>query len=170
MPLAVSTNLSPTKIYGSETDTPFDDIILHDGDTTSAKWAAIPSTFPTETPQRLSLPVRVERIFMSPENMELIGSFAVVNIAFHKDIIARYTIDHWKNTTDVVAKFSNNVCQENYSDGYDRFNFRINLADHANLEGNALLFAVQYRSTARNIGTTTFCQFPDQLQGDTHAI
>ena len=127
MPLAISTDV--TLVHQRET--PFE-------------WEASLSNFPADTPQRLSLPVRVESAFMSLDNTKLVGSIAVTNIAYHKVVIARYTLDYWKTASDVVAEFNSDSHQGNHSGGYDYFNFRIKITDKANLELKELLLAVKY--------------------------
>jgi hypothetical protein len=127
VPLAISTDLTKVDQY----QIPFE-------------WEVSLSNFPAETPERLSLPVRVERAFMSSDNTELIGSIAVANIAFHKVVVARYTLDYWKTTSDAVAEFNINSHQGNYPTRYDHFNFKINVADKVNLELEVLLLAVKY--------------------------
>jgi hypothetical protein len=135
MPLAVSVNSSPTEAYDGESENSRNPQI---------EWEIVISNFPTETPQRLSHPVRVERVFLSSGNMTLVGSVAVANLAFHKAVIARFTLDYWKTTSDVVAEFVTGVRLPEHADGYDRFNFNIKLADQANLEAKTLFFCVKY--------------------------
>lgn len=134
-PLAVSANSSPTEAYGGETE---------NSRNTQIEWEIVISNFPAETPQRLSHPVRVERVFLSSGNMTLIGSVAVANLAFNKAVIARFTLDYWRTTSDVVAEFVTGVRLPERADGYDRFNFNIELAGQANLEAKTLFFCVKY--------------------------
>jgi Carbohydrate/starch-binding module (family 21) len=111
---------------------------------TSCDWEASFSNFPADTPQRASLPVRVESAVMLLDNAALVGSIAVANIAFHKVVIARYTLDYWKTALDVVAEFNNDSPKGNHAGGYDHFNFTIKIPDEANLESKVLLLAVKY--------------------------
>ena len=143
-PLAVSAGSSPVEAYDSDTEFPFGE----DGSSTSRslpfEWEIVVSNFPAPTPHRLSLPVRVERVFLSADNKTLIGSVAVANLAFHKCVIARFTLDYWKTTSEVVAEFNNDIRQPKHPDGCDRFNFNIKLADLANLEAKTMFFCVKY--------------------------
>jgi hypothetical protein len=143
-PLAVSAGSSPVEAYDSDTEFPFSE----DGSSTSRslpfEWEIIVSNFPAPTPHRLSLPVRVERVFLSADNKTLIGSVAVANLAFNKTVIARFTLDYWKTTSEVVAEFNNDIRQPKHPDGCDRFNFNIKLADQANLEAKTMFFCVKY--------------------------
>ncbi|KAL3424954.1 protein phosphatase regulator [Phlyctema vagabunda] len=143
-PLAVSAGSSPVELYDSDTEFPFGE---DDSKTTRSppwEWEIVVSNFPAETQQRLSLPVRVERVFLSADNKNLIGSVAVANLAFNKGVVARFTLDYWKTTSEVVAEFNNDIRQQKNADGYDRFNFNIKLADQANLEAKTMFFCVKY--------------------------
>jgi hypothetical protein len=143
-PLAVSASSSPVEAFDSDAEFPFGDDELHNGRTPLFEWEIVVSNFPTETPQRLSLPIRVERVFLSADNKKLIGSVAAVNLAFSKLVVARFTLDYWKTTSEVVAEFNNDVRQKKHSKGYDQFNFNIKLADQANLEAKTMFFCVKY--------------------------
>lgn len=141
-PLAVSANTSPVEAYESDNEFPFGE----DGAGKNApfEWEIVVSNFPAETPERLSLPVRVERVFLSADNKTLIGSVAVANLAFNKHVVVRFTLDYWKTTSEVVAEYNNDIRQPKFADGYDRFNFNIKLADQANLEAKTMFFCVKY--------------------------
>lgn len=142
-PLAVSAGSSPVDAYESESEFPFGE----DGSSSKSppfEWEIVVSNFPAETPLRLSLPVRVERVFLSADNKTLIGSVAVANLAFNKLVVARFTLDYWKTTSEVVAEYNNDVRQPKFAVGYDRFNFNIKLADLANLEAKTMFFCVKY--------------------------
>jgi Carbohydrate/starch-binding module (family 21) len=142
-PLAVSAGSSPVEVYDGNTEFPFSEDGAK-GKTPPFEWEIVVSNFPAETPQRLSLPVRVERVFLSADNKTLVGSVAVANLAFHKHVVARFTLDYWKTTSEVVAEFNNDVRQPKFAEGYDRFNFNIKLADQANLEAKTMFFCVKY--------------------------
>jgi hypothetical protein len=140
-PLAVSAGSSPVEAYESDSEFPFDD------ETTRGppfEWEIVVSNFPAETPHRLSLPVRVERVFLSADNKTLIGSVAVANLAFNKNVVVRFTLDYWKTTSEVVAEYNHDIRQPKHADGYDRFHFNIKLADQANLEAKTMFFCVKY--------------------------
>ncbi|KAF4636074.1 hypothetical protein G7Y89_g2005 [Cudoniella acicularis] len=143
-PLAVSAGSSPVEAYESDTEFPFGEDNTTVGRTPPFEWEIIVSNFPAETPQRLALPIRVERVFLSADNKTLVGSVAVANLAFHKFVVARFTLDYWKTTSEVVAEFNNDVRQPKNADGFDRFNFNIKLADQANLEAKTMFFCVKY--------------------------
>ncbi|KAJ9633431.1 hypothetical protein, variant 2 [Exophiala oligosperma] len=144
-PLAVSAGSSPVETYESETEFPFG------SDEASARpranayeWDLRLRNFDENSPARKSQVVFVERIFLSSDNKNLIGTVAVQNLAFHKQVVARFTFDYWKTTSEVVADFNQDVRRKPNNDGLDRFNFSIRLIDQANLENRTLFFCVRY--------------------------
>jgi len=141
-PLAVSAGSSPVEAYDSETEFPFDD--SSNSRSPPFDWELVVSNFPVDTPIRLAQPVRVERVFLSADNKTLVGSVSVANLAFNKYVVARFTLDYWKTTSEVVAEFNHDVRQPKQTDGRDRFNFNIKLADLANLEAKTMFFCVKY--------------------------
>jgi hypothetical protein len=143
-PLAVSAGSSPIGLYESDTEFPFSDEDSHHFRSPPFEWEIIVSNFPPETPERLRLPVRVERVFLSADNTTLIGSVAVANLAFQKTVVDRFTLDYWKTTSEVMAEYNNDIRWKQQVDGYDRFNFNINLADQANLGAKTMFFCVKY--------------------------
>ena len=145
-PLAVSAGSSPVENYESETEFPFA------SDEANARprlppfeWEIKLANFPQyEVEARKVGPVHVERIFLSSDNKNLIGSIAVQNLAFQKLVVSRFTFDYWKTTSEVVADYSNDVRRKQQHDGLDRFSFSIKLADQVNLESKTLFFCVRY--------------------------
>lgn len=142
-PLAVSAGSSPVEAYASDSEFPFSDEEGHDR-SLPFEWEITLANFPAETYDRLQLPVRVERFYLSSDNKMLIGSVAVANLAFNKTVVARFTLDYWKTTSEVLAEYTNDVRRKLQNDGYDRFNFTIKLADLANLEAKTMFFCVKY--------------------------
>jgi Carbohydrate/starch-binding module (family 21) len=151
-PLAVSAGSSPVEQYESETEFPLG---LDESGTRSREppyeWEIKLSNFPyQELAARNSLPVHVERIFLSSDNKTLIGSIAVQNLAFHKLVISRFTFDYWKTTSEVVADFNHDIRRKQQNDGLDRFNFSIKLADQVNLENKTMFFCVRYSANGQD--------------------
>lgn len=143
-PLAVSAGSSPVEAYESENEFPFGSD--ESGARTrgpSFEWEMRLANFPPESDNRNYLPVHVERVFLSSDNKNLIGKVAVHNLSFQKFVVARFTLDYWKTTSEVAAEFSNEVRRSD-DDGLDRFTFSIRLADQANLENKTLFFCVRY--------------------------
>lgn len=144
-PLAVSAGSSPVENYDSENEFPFG------SDESSARprsspyeWEMRLANFPPDSEARKALPVFVERVFLSSDSKNLIGTVAVQNLAFHKLVVARFTLDYWKTTSEVVCDYNNDVRRKHHHDGLDRFNFSIRLADQANLENKTLFFCIRY--------------------------
>ncbi|KAF2846427.1 carbohydrate-binding module family 21 protein [Plenodomus tracheiphilus IPT5] len=141
-PIAVSAGSSPVETYDSESEYPFGE----DLPSKTPEWDIKLANFPVhETHERQTAPVRVERIFLASDNQTLVGNIACANISFQKFVVARFTLDYWKTTSEVVAEFNHDVRKKQKEDGYDRFNFNIKLADQANLESKTLLLCVRYQ-------------------------
>jgi hypothetical protein len=147
-PLAVSAGSSPVEAYESEAEFPFGSDESGRPRKQGYEWEIRVANFPAETEDRKHLPIRVERVFLSADNKNLIGAIAVQNLSFQKLVVARFTLDYWKTTSEVVADFNNDV-RKNYTDGCDRFSFNIKLADQANLENKTLFFCVKYETNGQ---------------------
>jgi hypothetical protein len=117
--------------------------IRSSGQSLQFDWEILLPNFVVQTPQCLSLPVQVERIFLSPDNTTLIGHVAVANLAFEKVVVARYTLDYWKTTSDVMAEFNHDVDHAGPV-GYDRFSLNLKLTDQTNLEDKAMYLCFKY--------------------------
>ena len=148
-PLAVSARSSPVDGLETDSEYPFsssgDESFPSPRSSPSAfEWDIVVANFPpADGAERRALPIRVERIFLSKDRDSLIGAVAVANLAFHKTVVARFTLDDWKTTSEVVAEYDPNV-RGRVDDGCDRFHFSIRLADQAKLDSKTLLFCVRY--------------------------
>lgn len=143
-PLAVSAGSSPVEsIFYDDSDFPFGSD-ENESRLQSFSWEIRLTNFPADTPERKSLPVRVERVYLSADDKTLIGAVAARNIAFHKLVVVRFTLDYWKTTSEVVADYDDDIRRKIAADGYDRFLFNIKLEDQANLENKTLFFCVRY--------------------------
>jgi hypothetical protein len=107
------------------------------------EWEIRLSNFPADVTQRESWPVRVEKVFLSSDNKKIVGAIAVQNLAFQKLVVARFTLDYWKTTSEVAADYNHDV-RRRQNDGCDRFNFSIKLVDLANLENKTMFFCIHY--------------------------
>jgi hypothetical protein len=143
-PLAVSAGSSPAESHNSDTEFPFSDEESSKPWSLPYEWEIILQNFPPDTLERLQSPVRVEKVCLSPDNKTLIGTVAVANLAFNKTVVARFTLDYWKTTSEVLAEYTNDIRRKQQNDGCDRFNFTIKLADLANLEAKTMYFCVKY--------------------------
>lgn len=142
-PLAVSAGSSPVDSYESEIEFPFGSEESGRPRGPVYEWEIRLSNFPAETEECKHLPVRVERVFLSSDNKNLIGVVAVQNLAFNKQVTARFTFDYWKTTSEVTADY-NDIRRNQVNDGCDRFNFTIKLTDQANLENKTMFFCIRY--------------------------
>lgn len=143
-PLAVSAGSSPVDNYDSDTEYPFGTDEKPVGRTPPFEWEIIINNFPVETPARKSLPVRLERVWLSNDHKFLIGSIVVANLAFQKAVTCRFTLDYWKTTSEVNAEYVCEITPRTAEYSHDRFQFSIKLADLANLETKTLYFATRY--------------------------
>ncbi|KAH6654867.1 putative phosphatase regulatory subunit-domain-containing protein [Truncatella angustata] len=141
-PLAVSAGTSPADTYESDTEYPFDDKSA--SKTPPFEWELVMNNFPGDTIVRKALPARVERVWMSPDQKSLIGSIAVANLAFQKQVVCRFTFDYWKTTSEVAAEYAHEITPRQSANGQDQFQFTIKLSDMANLESKTLFFCVRY--------------------------
>lgn len=153
-PIAVSAGTSPIETYESESEFPFDEQSKPELEIKLAN-------FPLDTFDRKTKPIRVERIFLSSDKTTLVGVCAVQNISFHKQVVARFTLDYWKTTSEVAADYNNDVLSPP-SDGCDRFNFHIKLSDQANIDNKTLLLCARY-----NVGGQ---EFWDNNEGTNYQI
>jgi hypothetical protein len=146
-PLAVSAGSSPNDNYESDTEYPFNSNSNAQSGWRSPphEWELVIHDFPVETPLRRGMPIRIERLWMSPDQKCLIGSCSVANLAFQKSIVCRFTFDYWKTVSEVTADFSHEIRpRDDAQEGHDRFQFTIKLSDLANLESKTLYFCVRY--------------------------
>ena len=143
-PLAVSAGSSPADNYESEIEFPFSsqDEVKPDGP--AFEWEVRLNNFCADAGDKTHMPIRLESVFLSSDNKNLIGTAAVHNLAFQKFVVARFTLDYWKTTSEVVADFNTDVRKKQNSDGCDRFLFSIKLEDLANLESKTMFFCVRY--------------------------
>ncbi|KAF3389040.1 Protein phosphatase 1 regulatory subunit 3C [Penicillium rolfsii] len=141
-PLAVSAETSPVDSYDGENEFPFG----HDTDKSapSWEWELRLSNFPKDAPHHATHAVRLERLFLSADKKSLIGSVSVANLAFHKHVAARFTFDHWRTVSEVVAVYSHDTRRKHAHDGHDRFTFDIKLDDQANLESKTMFMCIRY--------------------------
>jgi hypothetical protein len=142
-PLAVSVGSSPVENYNSEVGFPFGYDESERPHQQPFVWAIRLSNFRTYTQEHKSLPVRVERVFLSSDNKNLVGAIAVQNLAFQKLVVARFTLDYWKTTSEVIADYNHDVLRRQ-NDGCDSFSFSIKLVDLANLENKTMFFCIRY--------------------------
>jgi hypothetical protein len=144
-PLAVSAGSSPVDSYESDNEYPFPGEERPGARSPPYEWEIVTTNFPTDTPIRMGLPVKVERVWLSNDQKCLMGSVSVANLAFQKFVTCRFTLDYWKTTSEVAAEYSHEIRPTDGSrSDHDRFNFTIKLSDLANLESKTLYFCMRY--------------------------
>lgn len=143
-PLAVSAGSSPADNYESDNEYPFPGQARSGTRSPPYEWEIQTCNFPHDTLVRKSYPVRLERVWLSPDQKSLLGSIAVANLAFHKSVTCRFTLDYWKTTSEIAAEYSHEIRPKETPLGQDRFTFSIKLADTANLASKTLFFCIRY--------------------------
>lgn len=143
-PLAVSAGSSPVDNYDSDTEYPFHSDNRSGPKTPPYEWEILTSNLPHDSPARKALAVRLEKVWLSPDQKSLLGSVAVANLAFQKSVICRFTLDYWKTTSEIAAEYSHEIRPRETPLGHDRFTFSIKLSDTANLESKTLFFCIRY--------------------------
>lgn len=137
-PIAVSAGASPAEGYEDEHEFPF-----YPASTTGSDLEIHVRNFPRDDYERMANPVRLENITLASDQNTLVGTVACANLAFNKLVIARFTFDYWRTTSEVVAEYSADPAHKTH-DGEDHFVFNIKLVDQANLESKTLLICVKY--------------------------
>jgi len=143
-PLAVSAGSSPVDSYDSDTEYPFDREKESSSRSQSYEWELVLTNFPADTSARRWQPVRLERVWLSNDQKCLVGSVAVGNFAFQKQVACRFTLDYWKTTSEVAADYLCEIRPVETPHSQDRFQFSIQLSDLVNLESKTLYFCIRY--------------------------
>ena len=103
-----------------------------------------PSASPTFLKRVRDNKVVLENCIISDKDLTVMGTVRVANIAFHKQVNVRFTVNDWTTFTDIPASYVHNS-----NDGpTDRFSFTINVPAHFQV-GSKLQMAVQYRAEAQ---------------------
>ncbi|CAI7656397.1 unnamed protein product [Penicillium glandicola] len=141
-PLAVSTETSPVENHDTKAEFPFGSGADSCGP--SWEWEIKLANWPKDVSSRAIRPVRLDRLFLSPDKSTLIGTVAVANLAFQKNVTARFTLDYWRTTSEVAATYCHDVRRQQAVDGFDRFSFDLKLNDQANLETKTMFMCIRY--------------------------
>lgn len=143
-PLAVSAGSSPVESYESDNEYPFPNDAKSAARSPPYEWELVTANFPQTTQARKTLPVRLERVWLSSDQKSMLGSIAVANLAFQKQVICRFTLDYWKTVSEVSAEYGHEIVPRQGPLAHDRFTFVIKLSDMANLESKTLFFCIRY--------------------------
>ncbi|KAF8928076.1 hypothetical protein BGZ58_009897 [Dissophora ornata] len=90
-------------------------------------------------------PMRVENMILSEDQSELEGKILVLNIAFHKFVSVRYTVDFWQSYTEVNAEFEESILGSTV----DRFSFVVPLDMERSAVEKTFCMAVRYQVNGR---------------------
>ncbi|KAG0244487.1 hypothetical protein BGX31_009057 [Mortierella sp. GBA43] len=137
MPSCVSER--ETILDARQSDLPTSDIKL-----TLPNWS--PTSIDTFNPTNngSATPVRLGNAFLSEDQSEIEGEILVHNLAFHKHVSVRFTIDFWKTNSEVSAEF-----EESIHGSIDRFSFVIPLNMELSSVQKTLCMAVRYQVNGR---------------------
>lgn len=115
---------------------------------TLLNWTAVvaPGSFqPGSIDDAGATPLKVENVTLSEDQTELCGTVLIHNIAFHKHVSVRFTIDFWQTQTEVVADYAESIP----GSALDRFAFRIPLEMEKTVVEKTFCFAVRYQVVGR---------------------
>lgn len=143
-PLAVSAGSSPVDNYESESEFPFPSSDPSSVQSPPFEWEITAPNFPHDTTSRNAYPVKLERVWLSPDQKSLLGSVSVANLAFQKHVSCRFTLDYWKTTSEIAAEYSHEIRPRETPIGHDRFTFAIKLSETANLESKVLFCCIRF--------------------------
>ncbi|KAK3698595.1 hypothetical protein QZH41_004084 [Actinostola sp. cb2023] len=94
---------------------------------------------------------RIENDFVCLENAliqsdkSITGTIKVKNVAFHKEIRVRYTLDSWNSHTDVASSY----VPDSNDGNSDRFSFAMTIPEYFLASGGNLEFAICYRTDGK---------------------
>ncbi|KAG8948901.1 hypothetical protein FRC04_009240 [Tulasnella sp. 424] len=101
--------------------------------------------------------VKMESLVLSEDGKTLQGSVVVKNIAYDKRVAARFTLDWWQTTSEVVAKYAESVSAPpphatSVDTTHDRFVFSVKLADVlSKIDEKTMFVAVRYNSAGHEM-------------------
>ncbi|KAF9572353.1 hypothetical protein EC968_010006 [Mortierella alpina] len=115
---------------------------------TLTNWCAVPAGgFQPGNIDAGASPLRVENVELSEDQTELRGKILIQNIAFHKHVSVRFTIDYWQTQSEVVAEFEESI--PGSGSAVDRFTFKIPLEMDKSVVEKTFCFAVRYQVVGR---------------------
>jgi Carbohydrate/starch-binding module (family 21) len=85
--------------------------------------------------------VQFDKVYLSTDNQNLIGAVNVANIAFEKQVAARFTLDDWQTVSEITAEYKSTEPVNTY----DQFQFTIALPAQADLRIKSILLCIRYR-------------------------
>jgi hypothetical protein len=67
------------------------------------------ANLPQDSSERKSKPVQLERQFLSSDRDTLVGTVVVQNMSFQKLVVANFTLDCWKTTSELIAEYAKDI-------------------------------------------------------------
>ncbi|KAF9180898.1 hypothetical protein BGZ51_005812 [Haplosporangium sp. Z 767] len=123
-----------------------DDCATSDIKLTLTNWDPVaPGAFQPGDFDAGATPLRVEVLELSEDQSELQGKILIQNIAFHKHVSVRYTIDYWQTYSEVNAEFEESIL----GSSLDRFTFKFPLNMEKSVAEKTFCFAVRYQVIGR---------------------
>lgn len=89
-------------------------------------------------------PIRLESLALSPSGHKIQGTVVVLNLAFQKEVSARFTLDNWKMVSEVAAEHLQSLYL-NHSIVSDLFSFTIDKENLLLSTRNILHICVRYK-------------------------
>jgi hypothetical protein len=108
----------------------------------------IETNAPNDDCEASSMHIRIQRLKLSKDNEKLVGVVAVTNLAYQKLVSVTFTFDSWETKSEIDAEYSS-IRTKKHSDGLDRFQFAIDLSDHANLQNKTLILCARYNAAGQ---------------------
>ncbi|GJJ73774.1 hypothetical protein EMPS_06132 [Entomortierella parvispora] len=109
-------------------------------------WSAVaPGSFQPGNIDAGASPLKVENVQLSEDQTALRGTVLIHNIAFHKHVSVRFTIDFWQTQTEVMAEYAESIA----GTALDRFAFVIPLDMDKTAVEKTFCFAVRYQVIGR---------------------
>ena len=101
---------------------------------------------PPNTAERRAKIVRLERLFLSVDGSQLLGSISVRNICYDKQVAFRFSFDNWDTISEVAAQYGTDSKDptQDPSRPYDCFTFNIDLGDLIGIESKTMRCCVRY--------------------------
>ncbi len=99
---------------------------------------------PPDTAERRAKTVRLERLFLSVDGSQLLGSISVRNICYSKQVAFRFSFDDWDTISEVAAQYDTTDPTQDPSRPYDCFTFNVALGDLIGIESKTMRCCVRY--------------------------
>ncbi|KAF9974920.1 hypothetical protein BGZ73_001581 [Actinomortierella ambigua] len=96
-------------------------------------------------PGQSDAPLRCESVQLSEDKTKLCGKILVQNIAFHKHVSVRYTVDFWQSQAEMTAEYEASIA----GTALDRFKFEIPLEMDKQCVEKTFCMAIRYQVNGR---------------------